>query len=292
MRTLLLTVAEPGHDALRADAGALRQRVFVGEQRVDPAVEADAADAAPSTTHAVCLAEDGRVVGTGRLLDPAGELVTGRIGRMAVEPAARRGGVGGAVLRALEGASRARGQVGVGLHAQAHAGEFYARAGYVAVGVPFTEQGIGHVAMRREWLPGIRPVADADAGALQALIGGCFAEYPGCVLDLDTLDAWMLRPATRRLWVLPGAGGALDACVGLGGDELKSCYVAAVARRRGWGSVLVHLAERAGARQLWTDTRFADAHRLYARLGWRDTGERRDLHDPSATTEARFVRTS
>jgi len=54
--------------------------------------------------------------------------------------------------------------------------------------------------------------------------------------------------------------------------------------------VLVRLAERAGARRLWTDSRFTDAHRLYARLGWGPTGATRELHDLSATTELEFVR--
>lgn len=291
MRVLLLAAGRD--DALREQAAALRTAVFVGEQGVDPAVEADALDHAPTTVHAVAV-DDERVLATGRLLDPVPDLAEGRVGRMAVARAARGGGVGLALLRALEEASRARGQLGVQLHAQAPAIGFYDRAGYSPMGARFLEQGIEHLRMTRAWLPGLRPVTDDDAAAVQALIGGCFEEYDGCVLDLADLDAWMLRPSCRRLWVVPAPGGTLEACVGVGGDgsdarTLTSLYVAAPARRRGWGSVLVHLAERAGARQLWTDTRFLDAHRLYARLGWRDTGERRELHDPSATTEARWV---
>jgi putative acetyltransferase len=46
-------------------------------------------------------------------------------------------------------------------------------------------------------------------------------------------------------------------------------------------------ARAAGASvvELWSDTRFADAHRLYERLGYRRGKHTRQLHDPSDTTE-------
>jgi predicted GNAT family N-acyltransferase len=278
------------------DAAALRREVFVGEQGVDPQVEFDADD--HSAQHAVVRDDTGRVLGTGRLLDPLGELAWGRVGRMAVAAPARGHGVGHTVLRALERTARQRGLVGVELHAQRHAEGFYARAGYTAEGAAYLEEGIEHVTMRRSWLPGLRPARDADAGALQDLIGGCFAEYPGCVLDLDGIDAWMRTPASaegRRVWVLPGrdgTDGALDASVGEGRGELKSLYVSRRARHHGIGESLVRLAERVGARELWSDVRFLDAHRLYERLGWRRTGEQRDLDDLSETTEWHFRPTS
>lgn len=146
-----------------------------------------------------------------------------------------------------------------------------------------------------------RTVTDGDSPSLIALIGGCFAEYPGCVLDLAGIDAWMLAPAAAyagsggQLWVLP-RDGALVACVGYkptgsGGVELKTLYVAAAARRGGLGARLVGMVEDAAradgvrAVELWTDSRFADAHRLYERLGYRRGRQTRQLHDPSDTTE-------
>ena len=272
------------------DAVRLRQDVFVGEQGVDPAVEADALDAV--ATHAVVRGADGTVLATGRLLDDGGALARGRVGRMAVTRQRRGGGFGAIALRTLEQAARRRGLIGIELHAQEHAVGFYDRQGYRPRGDPFLEQGIVHLAMTRDWLPGIREVADSDADAVQALIGGCFAEHDGCVLDLDDLDAWMKAPATaddRTLWVVPGADG-LVASVGHAHGELKSLYVAASGRGRGLGESLVRLAERAGADHLWSDTRFTDAHRLYARLGWARTGRERDLNDPSSTTEWEFAR--
>ena len=149
---------------------------------------------------------------------------------------------------------------------------------------------------------------DADAGGLVRLVGGCFAEYPGCVLDLPDLDAdllaWgsALRASHGAGWVVRDGRGELVASVGVapsGADscELKRLYVDEVARRRGLGAALVAVVE-AWAREhgadrveLWSDTRFTDAHRLYERLGYADTGARRDLHDPSHTTELHMART-
>ena len=154
---------------------------------------------------------------------------------------------------------------------------------------------------------GARPVRDDDAAALIALVGAAFAEHPGCVLDLAGIDADLVAPATSAVaaagawWVLPGDAGDLDATIGCGPvvdgtAELKRLYVAARARRRGLASALVrtveaHAAAHGATRiELWSDTRFTDAHALYGRLGYLPTGEDRDLHDPSSTTEWRFVR--
>lgn len=152
----------------------------------------------------------------------------------------------------------------------------------------------------------LRAAANDDSAALIALIGGCFAEYPGCVLDLAGIDAWMRAPASAyagtggQLWVAE-SGAEVVACVGFKPIrpeqvELKSLYVAAAARRRGLGARLVGVVEDAaraagaGAVELWSDSRFADAHRLYERLGYRRSVRTRQLHDPSNTTEYFFDR--
>lgn len=81
-----------------------------------------------------------------------------------------------------------------------------------------------------------------------------------------------------------------------GAVELTTLYVAAAARRQGWGARLVWWVERAarergaGRVELWSDRRFADAHRLYERLGYRATGGTRELHDLSATVERAFAK--
>ena len=71
----------PVRDAAELDrALALRERVFCGEQGVDPAADRDGLDGEALQFAAV---EDGRVLGTCRVLIREG---VGRLGRMAVEP--------------------------------------------------------------------------------------------------------------------------------------------------------------------------------------------------------------
>ncbi|GGI05478.1 putative glycolipid-binding domain-containing protein [Egicoccus halophilus] len=153
----------------------------------------------------------------------------------------------------------------------------------------------------------LRPVRDEDAPRLIALIGAAYDEYPGCVLDLPELDDDLPVPATTaarrggRWWVLEDEG-RLVGSVGTGAlqddgsVELKRLYVAASHRRRGLASLLVGRVEAqaagVGASRvvLWSDTRFLDAHRLYTGAGFVDTGARRDLHDPSHTTEIEFAK--
>lgn len=154
---------------------------------------------------------------------------------------------------------------------------------------------------------GLRAVTDDDATALIDLIGGAYAEHPGCVLDLPGVDADLDAPAASiaaaggRWWVVDRDGVVASvACVPAEHPRrmvLERLYVAPTQRRRGLAGALVEVVEHhasglgADEMELWSDTRFIDAHRLYAGLGYRRTGEARDLHDPSETTEWRFVRT-
>jgi predicted GNAT family N-acyltransferase len=140
-----VTVIPADTPALLAQATALRDEVFVGEQGVPAALEHDDNDAV--AFHAVAL-EDGRCVGTGRMLRQAGGVA--RVGRMAVTRAARRRGVGALLLAALEAQARAEGLASVELHSQTHAQAFYLRHGYAPEGAVFEEAGIPHVAMRKK----------------------------------------------------------------------------------------------------------------------------------------------
>jgi len=155
--------------------------------------------------------------------------------------------------------------------------------------------------------PVVRPAVDADGAGLVALVGSCFAEYEGCVLDTETEMIHLLCPASHfaaaqgfawmadadRLLVgsvacRPGADAA--------GLELQMLYVLAPWRRRGLGSRLVALVETEAARRgcpfvdLWSDTRFTDAHRLYRSLGYRQLPGVRELDDLSATREYHFMK--
>ena len=151
----------------------------------------------------------------------------------------------------------------------------------------------------------IRAGRDGDADGLIALIGGCYAEYPGCVLDVDgeipELRAIASHFAGRdgRFWVVE-TGGRVVGCVGAAPArspatvELLKLYVDHTARDRGLGRRLVGLVEdeaarrRAAAVELWTDTRFHTAHRLYERLGYARQPATRALHDLSGSVEFHY----
>ncbi len=130
---------------LGSAAGAIRQEVFVEEQKIPAEMEWDAAD--ESCLHAVAFNRLGLPLGTGRLLPHVPGVA--KIGRMAVVRAMRGGRIGREVLEALMQAAREQGYREVLLHAQLSAAGFYKRAGFMQRGAVFEEAGIGHVEMVR-----------------------------------------------------------------------------------------------------------------------------------------------
>jgi len=76
---------------------------------------------------------------------------------------------------------------------------------------PMARTGESRVLRTVRQAPAIRVARDDDEAGLVALIGGCFAEYPGCLLDVDgeipelravatTPMQPMTRPAASALW--------------------------------------------------------------------------------------------
>lgn len=145
----MLDVRTGTWDALGREAQALRTAVFVDEQKIPAELEWDAADA--NAVHAVAYNRFGMALGTGRLLEHAPGVA--KIGRMAVRHDMRGAGIGAAILDALVGVARGRGECEVLLHAQRSAEGFYRRHGFAARGEPFDEAGIAHVAMARAVAP-------------------------------------------------------------------------------------------------------------------------------------------
>lgn len=150
--------------------------------------------------------------------------------------------------------------------------------------------------------PEIRAARDDDASGLIALVGACFAEYPGCVLEVESELPELRRIASAfgaaggQFWVAESSGllvGSAGWAPSTGGPgiELKKLYVARSWRRRGLASRLCGRVEAAarerGARyvDLWSDTRFREAHRLYERRGYVRGPHTRELGDLSNTVE-------
>lgn len=134
-------VAQGDWSALGAEAGPIRERVFVHEQQVPLELEWDEFDAV--SHHVLARDATGRPIGTGRLLPD------GHIGRMAVLPDWRGRGVGRALLDRLMELAAQAGQAELALHAQTHACGFYRAAGFVEEGPEFMEAGIPHRLMTR-----------------------------------------------------------------------------------------------------------------------------------------------
>ncbi len=149
----------------------------------------------------------------------------------------------------------------------------------------------------------LRAARDADGPGIIAVVAAAYAEYPGCVLDVEAEVPELKAPASAyaresgRFWVAEDAGRILGcvACLPApeGGLELEKLYVARAARRYGLGTRLLDLVEgeaaarRAACITLWTDTRFEAAHAFYKAHGFRRSGLR-ELDDASQSVEYSF----
>jgi putative acetyltransferase len=153
----------------------------------------------------------------------------------------------------------------------------------------------------------LRDATDDDSWDLIGLIASCWAEYPGCILDLDGEVPYYRTIATSfaswggRFWVAEHQGrvvGSIGLAPGAAPDEaeLRMLYVARPYRRRGLARRLVALfddeARARGARSitLWSDTRFVEAHAFYEQLGYTRAAYTRELHDLSHTVEYNFTK--
>lgn len=134
-------------------------------------------------------------------------------------------------------------------------------------------------------LPAIRAGRDGDAALFIALIGRCWADYPGCVLDVEVEERELLALETAMrarggaVWIA-GEGVGMVGARPSGGEVWEICrvYVHPALHGSGLGARLMDVAEghavSAGARrlELWTDTRFHRAHRFYEKRGWQRGG--------------------
>jgi predicted GNAT family N-acyltransferase len=126
-------------------AYALRREVFEVEQNVPRPLDRDAFDL--NADHVVVFDASGACVGTGRAVRLDSR--TCQIGRMATSRSHRKGGVGAAVLEALERMAALRGLREIVVHSQLPAEPFYRKRGYAPEGEQFLEEGVPHVLMRK-----------------------------------------------------------------------------------------------------------------------------------------------
>jgi ElaA protein len=130
------------HDLL-----ALRSAIFVVEQRC---LYQDVDGLDPLARHLLMRDPDGALVAYARALPPGTRFAVTSIGRVVVRDDHRGTGLGRALMEAvLARLERDDGDVPVKLSAQAHLTRFYASLGFEAVGAPYDEDGIPHVAMLR-----------------------------------------------------------------------------------------------------------------------------------------------
>ncbi len=153
----------------------------------------------------------------------------------------------------------------------------------------------------------MRPAHDGDGWDVIALIAGCWSEYPGCIMDVHGECPDLLDPAGAygrlggQFWVATDRCGTVVATIGWrpldpARVELERLYVNPRWRRQGLANTLADLVEQAAierrARQieLWSDTRFENAHRFYEARGYVRTGPDRALGDLSHTREHHYVK--
>jgi ElaA protein len=119
----------------------LRQQVFVVEQQC-PYPDLDGWDLEPETRH-VLLTDGTELLGCARVLD-GGDVW--RIGRVALDRAARGKGLADVVMHTALAVCRGRDVV---LDAQSPLAGWYAGLGFEVVGPEYLEDGIAHLPMRR-----------------------------------------------------------------------------------------------------------------------------------------------
>lgn len=137
----LFTGTEPG----LKEALAIRMRVFVEEQGVDPALEIDDYD---GVAWHVVARRDGEAVGTARLvmLDQQ----RAKIGRVAVVPEHRGQGIASQLVRLLMDYAKREGRTEALLDAQLPVIPLYEKLGFTAVGEVFLDADLLHRRMTRK----------------------------------------------------------------------------------------------------------------------------------------------
>lgn len=128
------------------DAFAIRETVFVEEQKVPLADEFDEFDQLDAKCDHVLVYHDHLPVGTGRI-----RLVEdgGKLERICLLENYRSLGLGKVIIAALETIAKEQNITQVKLHGQTQAEGFYQKLGYETASAVFMEDGISHVLMKK-----------------------------------------------------------------------------------------------------------------------------------------------
>jgi predicted GNAT family N-acyltransferase len=133
---------EPNDPEASAMARAIRHKVFVEEQGVDPELEYSGDEEA----HHYLMLIGGNAIGTARWRKTEKGI---KLERFAVLPAFRNRGFGEVILREVLNDVTGTGEK-IYLHSQVLAVPFYGRNGFQKIGEMFVEAGIDHFYM--EWV--------------------------------------------------------------------------------------------------------------------------------------------
>lgn len=154
--------------------------------------------------------------------------------------------------------------------------------------------------------PVLRAGRDDEADAYIALIGACWAEYPGNVMDVDgelpelrALASYFAQQG-GALWSAEQAGRLVGMVatrpLGDGAWELCKMYATPGQRGSGLAQTLIGTAEdfaraHGGTRiKLWTDTRFDRAHRFYEKQSYVRFGPLKVHNDLSNSIEFAYAK--
>ncbi len=139
-------------ESMLASCHAIRRDVFVREQQISADLEWDHLDAESEHFLALISPRDGAEptpIGTARFRVVSANEHIAKAERVAVLASARTGGVGRALMKALEIRAAELGLETIRLNAQVSVLRFYENLGYVAYGDLFEEAGIDHRAMAK-----------------------------------------------------------------------------------------------------------------------------------------------
>lgn len=139
MHLIKVRIVDWSHAEDRSILRAIRQRVFIDEQKVPVELEWDEFD--NNSTHFLASL-DNHYAATARLK------ADGQLGRMAVLAESRQQGVGSALLHFIILQAKKSKLKKLYCHAQISALEFYRQHGFIAYGEEFDDAGIPHRAMQ------------------------------------------------------------------------------------------------------------------------------------------------